>query len=82
MSFKIFFLIFTLILTLANAQVCKGPHEEYRLCGPSAICDPQVCRGILPDFCGEIVECIAGCFCKSGYSRYNGKCIRKCPLLP
>ena len=62
---------------------CKGAHEEYRECGPPSICDPHVCRGIYPSFCEETVqECVAGCFCKSGYSRFNGKCIRECPLLP
>ena len=58
-------------------------NEEYRDCGPTALCDNQVCRGTRP-MCTEAdaALCVAGCFCSPGFSRFGGACIKQCPLLP
>lgn len=67
----------------STAPKCTKAHEEWRECGPTSMCDNQVCRGMRP-ICTEedAAICVAGCFCASGYSRFGGECIKQCPLLP
>lgn len=62
---------------------CPNANEEHRECGPTSTCDNQICRGVQP-ICTEedAAICVAGCFCVSGFSRFNGECIQQCPLLP
>lgn len=58
-----------------------GEFEEYNACGSPifATCgvQPERRRGRAP-------RCIAGCFCKEGYVKLNGKCIlsAECPVRP
>ena len=58
-----------------------GEFEEYNACGSPvfATCgvQPERRRGRAP-------RCIAGCFCKDGYVKLNGKCIlpAECPVRP
>lgn len=86
---KFLFLFFVLIVAASalpkkdDPTKCKGPHEEYRTCGPPPLCDPQVCRGIIPN-CDELglPPCNQGCYCEEGYSRLGDRCVRQCPLFP
>lgn len=85
-SLLIFLVIFVIQYNFIDgmkANKCKGPHEEWRDCGPTYMCDNQVCRGARP-ICTEedATICVAGCFCKEGYSRDGSKCVKECPLYP
>lgn len=67
----------------ARLSCLQRPNEEWRECGPTYFCDSQICRGKLP-ICDEeeAMVCVSGCFCKKGFMRFNGECIKECPPLP
>ncbi|CAG9800210.1 unnamed protein product [Chironomus riparius] len=69
--------------TKCEASKCPKANEEWRDCGPTSMCDNQVCRGMRPMCTEEDAQiCVAGCFCVAGFKRFGGECIKKCPLLP
>lgn len=53
-----------------TAVKCTGPNEEFNSCGsacPSTCTDRvRVCPAV----------CVSGCFCRPGYVRNNGVCVR------
>ncbi|XP_077284921.1 zonadhesin-like [Arctopsyche grandis] len=57
-------------------RVCSGLNEEFNSCGSAcpATCDNRI--RICPALC------VPGCFCKSGYIKDNGTCIKieDCPV--
>lgn len=60
------------MINLLSARPCTGENEEWNDCGSA--CEKTCENKDLKIACLDV--CKPGCFCKAGFVKKNGKCVK------
>ncbi|XP_077288741.1 zonadhesin-like [Arctopsyche grandis] len=62
-----------ILLSQCPNRQCAGQNEEYLDCGTGC---PATCENRIKKIACPNKNCVPGCFCKNGFVRKNGKCVK------